>query len=208
MNKNIIDKLLSYSRKIFYEKISPKYKKNQLKLIMDFLYVIFEKFAIKFNIISLNYLDLYAELVQKEIKMAKITSNDSILVIGCGTLPSTSLLIYEKTNAKVIAIDKDKNAIRGAKSFLSNIKINDKIILKNADGLNYPLNDYDIIFVLYGVKKLEKIIDYLYKKANENAKIIIRANDQIDEKIFNKFKIINKIESKYLGEVNSYLIIK
>ena len=49
MNKNIIDKLLSYSRKIFYEKISPKYKKNQLKLIMDFLYVIFEKFAIKFN---------------------------------------------------------------------------------------------------------------------------------------------------------------
>jgi len=208
MNKNIVNKLLSYSRKIFYEKISPKYKKNQLKLIMDFLYVIFEKFAIKFNIISLNYLDLYAELVQKEIKMAKITSNDSILVIGCGTLPSTSLLIYEKTNAKIVAIDKDKNAIRGAKSFLSNIKINDKIILKNADGLNYPLNDFDIIFVLYGVKKLEKIIDYLYKKANENAKIIIRANDQIDEKIFNKFKIINKVESKYLGEVNSYLIMK
>lgn len=208
MNTNIVNKLLSYSRKIFYEKISPKYKKNQLKLVMDFLYVIFEKFAIKFNIISLNYLDLYAELVQKEIKMAKITSNDSILVIGCGTLPSTSLLIYEKTNAKVVAIDKDKNAIRGAKSFLSNIKINDKIILKNADGLNYPLNDFDIIFILYGVKKLEKIIDYLYKKANENAKIIIRANDQIDEKIFNKFKIINKVESKYLGEVNSYLIMK
>jgi ubiquinone/menaquinone biosynthesis C-methylase UbiE len=208
MNKNITDKLLSYSREIFYEKISPKYKKNKLKLIMDFLYVIFEKFAIKFNIISLNYLDLYADLVRKEIEMAEITSNDSILVIGCGTLPSTSLLLYNETNAKIVAVDKDKNAINGAKKFLSNIQITDKIILKHANGLDYPLNDFNVIFILYGVKYIEKIIDYLDKKANKNSKIIVRTNDQIDVKLFDKFNIINRVESKYLGEVNSYLISK
>ena len=208
MNENIANKLLSYSREIFYEKISPKYKKNKLKSLMDFLYVIFEKFAIKFNIISLNYLDLYSDLVMKEIKMAKIKSNDSVLVIGCGTLPSSSLILYNETKAKIVALDKDKNAIKGAKKFLSNIQMADKIILKHANGLNYPLNDFNVIIILYGVKNLEKIIDFLDKKANKNSKIIIRTNNQINIKLFDKFKIINKVESKYLGEVNSYLISK
>jgi len=208
MKKKLVNKLFSYSREMFYEKISPKFKKNQLKVIIDFLYIIFEKIAIKFNIISLNYLDLYSDLVEKEIKMAKIKPNDSIFIIGCGSLPSTSLLIYKETNAKIVAIDKDKNAIKGAKKFLSNIQLNDKIIVKHANGLDYPLNDFNIIFVLYGVKNLKKILDHLYKKANDNAKIIIRTNDQIDVNIFKKFNIINQVESKYLGEVVSYLIKK
>ena len=208
MMKNILNKILSYSREIFYEKISPKYKKNQLKGILDFSYVLFEKIAIKFNIISLNYLDLYAELVKKEIKMTKITSKDSVLIIGCGTLPSTSLLISIETKAKIVAIDKDKKAIEGAKTFLSNIQMKDKIILKYADGLDYPLNDFNVIFILYGVKNLEKIIDHLYLKANSNSKIIVRTNNQINDKIFNRFKVVNRVESKYLGEVNSYFIKK
>lgn len=208
MMKNILNKILSYSREIFYEKISPKYKKNQLKGILDFSYVLFEKIAIKFNIISLNYLDLYAELVKKEIKMTKITSKDSVLIIGCGTLPSTSLLISIETKAKIVAIDKDKKAIEGAKTFLSNIQMKNKIILKYADGLDYPLNDFNVIFILYGVKNLEKIIDHLYLKANSNSKIIVRTNNQINDKIFNRFKVVNRVESKYLGEVNSYFIKK
>jgi len=125
MMSKIINKILSYSRKIFFEKISPKFKKNSLKGIIDFSYVLFEKIA--FNIVSLNYLNLYTDLVQKEIKMAGITSSDSIIVIGCGALPSTTLIISMKTNAKIIAIDKDKKAINEAKIFLSNKNMNSKI---------------------------------------------------------------------------------
>jgi len=208
MINKTINKILSYSREIFYEKISPKFKKNSLKGVIDFSYVIFEKMAIKFNIISLSYLNLYAELVKKEIEMSKITSKDCILIIGCGTLPSTSLLISMKTNAKIVAIDKDKKAIKGAETFLSNIKMNDKIILKHADGLDYPFNDFNVIIILYGVKNLEKIIGDLYTKTKSNTRIIIRTNNEINEGFFNKFKVINRIESKYLGEVNSYLIKK
>ena len=208
MIKNILNKILSYSREIFYEKISPKYKKNQLKGILDFLYVLFEKIAIKFNIISLNYLNLYAELVKKEIKMTKITSKDSVLIIGCGTLPSTSLLISIETKAKIVAIDKDKKAIEGAKTFLSNIQMKDKIILKYADGLDYPLDDFNVIFILYGVKNLEKIIGHLYLKANSNSKIIVRTFSRTALRPSRFREVVNRVESKYLGEVNSYFIKK
>lgn len=202
------NKTLSFTRNIFYEKISPKFKKNSLKEIIDFLYVMFEKIAIKFNIISINYLNLYEEIVQKEIKMANIVKSDSIIVIGCGTLPSTPLLISMKTKAKVVAIDKDKKAIKGAKNFLSNINLKNTIKLIHANGLNYPINDFDVIIFLYGVKNLDKIIDNLYDKITSGKRIIIRTNNEINNSFFKRFNIISHVESKYLGEVNSYLIKK
>jgi precorrin-6B methylase 2 len=208
MLDKFINKILSFSRNIFYEKISPKFKKNSLKEIIDFSYVIFEKIAINFNIISLNYLNLYKELVQKEIKMAKITNSDSIIVIGCGTLPSTPLLISMKTNAKIVAIDKDEKAIKRAKTFLSNINFDSKINLKHANGLDYPINDFDVIIISYGVKNIEKIFDYLFDNIRSDTRIIIRTNNEINNSFFKKFNIIGFVESKYLGEVYSYLIKK
>jgi 2-polyprenyl-3-methyl-5-hydroxy-6-metoxy-1,4-benzoquinol methylase len=208
MMSKIINKILSYSRKIFFEKISPKFKKNSLKGIIDFSYVLFEKIAIKFNIISINYLNLYTDLVQKEIKMAGITSSDSIIVIGCGSLPSTTLIISMKTNAKIIAIDKDKKAINQAKIFLSNKNMNSKIELKYANGLDYPLDEFDVIIILYGVKNLEKFFDYMYDNVKTDARIIVRTNNEMNDSFFNKFKVGKNVESKYLGQVKSYLIKK
>jgi protein-L-isoaspartate O-methyltransferase len=207
MSSRIIEKILEYSRRIFFEEISPKFNKELLKTLMDFLYIIFEKITIKFNFISLNYVKLYSDLVNKEIQMTEVNSKDNILIIGCGTIPSTSILISEKTKAKVVGIDKDKNAIKNANLFLSNIN-NNKIILKHADGLKYPVNKFDIIMILYGVKNLEGIFDKLYKEVKPDTKIIIRLNEKINKKYFKNFHIIKQIKSKYLGEVYSYLLKK
>ena len=123
LNKSV-NKILKYSRRLFYELISPKFKKDLLKEVMDFSYILFEKIAIKFNIISMNYIKLYSDIVQKEIEIAEINSKDSVIIIGCGTLPSTSILISMKTEANIVAIDKDINAIKRANIFLSNIQNN------------------------------------------------------------------------------------
>lgn len=208
MINKIVNKILSFSRILFYEKISPKFKKNSLKELIDYSYVIFEKIAIKFNFISLNYMNLYEEIVRKEIEMAKIKSSDSIIVIGCGALPSTSILISLKTKAKIVALDKDKKAINQAKIFLSNINMNEKIKLKHANGLDYPIEDFDIIILLYGVKNILKIFDYLYSNIKSDTRIIVRTNNEVNINLFKNFKVITHVESKYLGQVYSYLITK
>lgn len=207
MSDRITNKILKFSRKVFFEDISPKYRKDLLKGIMDFSYILFEKIAIKFNIISLSYLNLYSDIVDKEIKMAEINLNDKILVIGCGAIPSTSILISKKTNATIIAIDKDFNAIDKAKTFLSNIDYNE-IELEYANGLNYDVNKFNVIFILYGVKNLNEILIYLYKKIKNDTKIIVRLNEEKNKNIFYKFHILKKVKSKYLGQVYSYLLKK
>jgi precorrin-6B methylase 2 len=207
MSDRITKKILKFSRKIFFEDISPKFRKDLLKGIMDYSYILFEKIAIKFNIISLSYLNLYSDIVDKEIKMAEINLNDKILVIGCGAIPSTSILISKKTNAKIIAIDKDFNAIDKAKTFLSNIDYNE-IELEYANGLNYDVNKFNVIFILYGVKNLNEVLIYLYKKIKNDTKIIVRLNEEKNKNIFYKFHILKKVKSKYLGQVYSYLLKK
>ena len=207
MTSRIIDKIMEYSRKIFYEEISPKFNKELLKGLMDFLYVLFEKIALKFSFISLNYLQLYSDIVEREIQMTEINSKDNILIIGCGTIPSTSILISEKTNANVVGIDKDKNAIINANKFLSNINYK-KIKLEHANGSKYPIKKFNIIMILYGIKNLDEIFNNLYKEVNTDTRIIIRLNEKIKSDYFKNFQIEKQIESKYLGQVYSYLIKK
>jgi protein-L-isoaspartate O-methyltransferase len=207
MQNKSVNIILKYSRKIFYEVISPKFKKDLLKGMMDFLYILFEKIAIKFNIISLNYIKLYSDIVQKEIMMAEINSKDSIIIIGCGTLPSTSILISMKTKAKIVAIDRDIKAIKRANIFLSNI-YNNKIILEYANGLNYPIHKFDVIMILYGVTNLKQIFNYLYQNMKSDARVIVRTNEEKKNSYFYKFNISDKVESKYLGQIYSYLLKK
>jgi len=200
MTSRFIDKIMEYSRRMFYEEISPKFNKELLKGLMDFSYIIFEKIALKFNFISLNYLKLYSDLVNKEIQMTEINSKDNILIIGCGTIPSTSILISKKTNANVVGIDKDKKAIKNANKFLTNINYK-KIKLEHANGSKYPIKKFNIIMILYGVKNLDEIFNYLNKEISQDTKIIIRLNEKIDKYYFQNFQIEKQIESKYLGQV-------
>ena len=110
MPLNLTKKFLSFSQRIFFEELGDKFNVKSLKKTMDFLYVIFEKICIKFEMISKYYIDLYQELIDKEIKMASISNVDTVLVVGCGSLPTTSVLVFNKTNAKVTGIDIDSIA--------------------------------------------------------------------------------------------------
>ena len=120
MTKNIIEKFLSYARFIFYEILSPNFNTASLKSFIDYAYIILEKIAYSFDILSSNYLQLYDELVEKEIKMAQISNKSNILIIGCGSLPATTILISIKTKANIISIDYDKKAIQKANNFIKN----------------------------------------------------------------------------------------
>ncbi len=54
----------------------------------------------------------------KEIKMAKITSQDKVLLIGCGILPSETVLIAQQTKARIIGIDNSIKACNIAQSYV------------------------------------------------------------------------------------------
>ena len=123
MANSVIEGLLSFSRFIIFKVISPKVNTAYFKNFMDSAYSFYEQIAISFEILSNSYLKLYDEIVEKEIKMAQITKNSNVLLIGCGSLPATTALIGEKTQANIVSIDYDQKAFQNAKNYFKNSKI-------------------------------------------------------------------------------------
>ncbi len=215
MTKNKNSKLLSFVRWIFFEVVSPKFKIAKLKFLMDFSYVLFEKIALSFEFLYSNYFELYDELVEKEVKIAKATSEDKILVIGSGSLPSTPIQIVKKTGAKVIGIDIDSTAIKNSNKLIKNLGLQNLINFQLADGVKFSYKDYDVIFLLYGIKKQKDILENLSDKIGDKTRIIYRTTQDVLENtlggkefLSKYFKVSEYVDSDMLYLARSYLLTK
>jgi hypothetical protein len=131
---------------------------------MDYAYVIFERIAYSFEIMSSNYLKLYDELIEKEIKMANITKNSKIFVIEYGSLLATPILIGSKIHSDIVSIDFDKEAVLKAKKFVNNHDQSLKLKIEHGERLTYPIENFNLIFVSYGVKRQLKILSNISEK--------------------------------------------
>jgi len=211
MSESRMERLLSFAQKMYFDKIGTKFRPSSMKNFWDRIFIIFEKVVFKFPAFSSNYLKLYEKIVEGEINLSKVSSKDNLLVVGCGSLPATTALIAIKTKANVVAIDKDSNAIDAANRFINNLNIKN-VKIENANGKNYSVKDFHVIFLLYGLKSQVEILEKYAEEMNDNARIIFRLPSDVDEEIKEKilvdFEIKDCRRSKTLGAVDSYLLIK
>lgn len=210
MGKNI---LFSFFRKFFFEKFSPKFNVSSLKFLMNLFYVYIEKISYHFEILYSNYLLLYDELIDKEIDLAKIKSSDKVLVVGCGSLPATCILVARKTNAKTHGIDIDSIAIKKSTRFIKKIKLENLLDFEIADGVHYDYSTYDVIFALYGINKHRDILINLSKKISQNTRVIYRSAEDVKDKITETgetlsdyFTVKDSIKSDVIYLNRSYLL--
>ena len=215
MLRRITEGFFSLFIYIFYRQIGTKFRTDALKFFWDIFFVVLEKIGFKFDVISSNYIKLYDDIVEKEICMAKISSKDRILVIGCGSLPATTALIAMKTKAEITTIDVDSRAVHEASYFFKNINLERQIRVEHADGLKYPINKFDVIFLLYGVQQQKEILTYLAENMQDTTKIIFRTVCDTQGRLSNKsidvsrlFLVKDHVSSEYLGSVDSLLLLK
>lgn len=116
----------------------------------------------------------------KEIKMANVSSKDKVLHLGCGFLPTTSILIAEEINAKVVGIDNNRNSIRFAKKFIEKYGLSDLVKIEYGDGMDYSVHDFDVIFIAINVWPFDSILWHLSSQIKKDARIICRGlNDDL-----------------------------
>jgi protein-L-isoaspartate O-methyltransferase len=146
-----------------------------------------------------------------EIKMAKVTSKDKVLLIGGGILPSESMTINETTNAEVVTIDNNKRACIHAEAFIKKRGLSDKIIIKYADGVNFPVKEFDVVFIAISVWPIDTVFKHLSRNLKKNARIMCKSYKEDipallrNEGIIDSFKLVSKIDNP---STKSYLFIK
>ncbi len=215
MSNTKTEHIFSNIQKLFFEELGYKFRPGTLKNLTNFLYIIFEKAGYNIESISKSYIKIYDDLVKDEIRLANITSNDNVLVIGCGSIPSTAVILARETDTQITAIDIDSQATKKAVRYIKNHNLQDNITVKTIFGTDYPIKDFDVIFILYGVKHQSNLFQYLYDGINYNTRVIYRASkdagsrNQLDKDQISKLFIIKDIaQNRSFGLMDSYLLLK
>ena len=196
-------------------------KKKSLKLIDIRRKIICYKFLfLEFLASRMNFFDkrltfYRKKVISEELKIAKISSDDEVLFIGCGLFPSTPMMIAEETNAKKIAtIDNSKKIVQLVKSYIDKKELSDRIKVEYADGMNCPVENFDVIFLATNVWPIGPILKNLSLHMKNNARLICRdiKNDIQDvlkqEELYDNFSVESLSEHPSGPDYKSLLLIK
>ena len=214
-NEGIFSKLINYSKHLLYDELFPKFRPGNFKKIWDWLFVIFEKISYSFDVLSSSYINWYDDIVDCEINLAKISKKDHVLIIGCGSVPATSILVAMKTSSNIVSVDIDELAVDKAEKYAEDRGFVDKIKFKHVTDLKYLQEDYDVVFILFGVKKPQDLFEYLINNIDDKTRVIYRTTTDKDDDITTKkqflskyFRINDFVLSNSWDRVYSFLLSK
>ncbi len=207
--------VLSALQTIAFEYIGSLVQTNTFKDFMDLLFIVLEKAGSKFHAVSVLYLDLYRDIVSKEVSLLKLTEDEKVLVIGGGSLPATPILISMTTSSNIDILDKDPKAVATGQQFIRSYHLQDKLKVINANALQYRMASYDVIIILYGVKQPNKVLEYIASQVSEKTRIVLRVITDDQGNIGDKrldltklFVIKGRVRSTTLGSFESLMLQK
>lgn len=155
------------------------------------------------------------KVISEEIKNVNLSSDDATLFIGCGLLPSTPLFIAENTDVKKIsAIDNNRQIAKFAKSYIDKKGLSSRINVEHADGVDYPVEEFDVIFMATNVWPAESILKNLAANMKNNSKLICRdikndINGILEiEGLYDKFYVESFSEHPAGPEYKSLILVK
>ena len=146
----------------------------KIKRGLDFVFRITEILLIKVIQFADLYTGYYRHMILDETAMADITSGESVLHIGCGSIPNTAVTLAKEIGVFVKALDNDSVAVDKARSYIQQRNLQDKINIELADGMKYSPQDYDIIIISLGVEPISKVLTNISISAKPGTQIIYR----------------------------------
>jgi len=172
-----------------------------LKKQILFSWILIDNIAYKFEIIAKLYDKLVSKVYKNEYQALNISNNDKVLHIGCGAYPLTEITLARTTDAKIVGIDRNKKAIKLANAIVYKKNLRNKIKIEHGNGMNYSVEEFNLIIVSSCTIPILNVVDYIFKNAKKDCKIIVRELDAAVKPLINLIDLqkniilIKKIES-------------
>ncbi len=186
-----------------------KKKANFLRLTNHLFWYLVDLMIIKNNKFLSLYPSGWENVLHEEIEMAKISKDDRVLHIGCGPYPITSVVIGKMSKASIVAIDRNRKAVKLANEYITKKNI-EGIKVIHSDGKDFSSKDFDVVVVTSSVIPREKVLKNVFETAKNNCRIICREVDLVKNPlkryIFNKKELFIEDQIEHRLKWNSYLV--
>jgi precorrin-6B methylase 2 len=132
---------------------------------------------------------LYNKTIGKEYRNeyenCNISSKANILHIGCGAYPLTEIILASCTKGHILGIDKNPDTVLRAQQMIKKNKLENHITIRHGDGLDFSVEDFDVIIVSSCSLPKVKILEHLFQKVQSQSTIIVREVDIAAKDILN-----------------------
>lgn len=151
---------------------------NWRRFLSSVFFTVLEIFATKMNICDSLLTKWREPVLSREIQMLNIIPSEKVLHLGCGAFPSASISIAKKKRAHVIGIDNNYIAMKLARSYIKKKHLSDGVTIEYGDGSNYPVQDFDIIYIAINVWPIDKVLFHLAQTMKPTARILCKGSHQ------------------------------
>jgi tRNA A22 N-methylase len=190
-------------------------KLETAEMLMEFHYA--EKFIQDTpNINSLKkfiYWDNYERLVDIELKklftIIERQRLSSIVFVGSGPLPLSTILLQQQTEKPVVCLDINTEAYDVGKKLIDQYSLQHSLKYILADGASYHYDEYDLVWIASLVPNKEEVVKRIYE-TNPNAIVAIRSVDGIYQLLYEPVDatIFRNVDCEEIGrtKANSSII--
>ena len=109
-----------------------------------------------------------------EYKTFSFVKNSKVLHIGCGAYPLTGITLAQYLDFSVIGIDKNPKVVGRARKVVERKELQKKIIIEKGNGIDYPVESFDVIIASGCSLPKADILDHLFEYAKPGCIIIVR----------------------------------
>lgn len=134
-----------------------------------------EKVITRLSPLASLYSRPYFGVVEQEIRLAAIGDKDIVVNIGCGAVPFTAIYLARLTGARVIALDRDREAVECAQRHIKANGLAEMIEVVWGDGVQASECDSATVWlVALQAAPKEAILKHFLKNAPRGARIMFR----------------------------------
>lgn len=121
------------------------------------------------------YMAPYRTVIQREIDLADIGPDDTVLNIGCGAVPFTAIHVARMTQAQVRAVDRDEKAVHKARLLVCAMGLEEYIQVEVGHGEEYLQYPFTVALVALQVVPKEEVWNSLFQQAPSGGRLIFRS---------------------------------
>jgi 2-polyprenyl-3-methyl-5-hydroxy-6-metoxy-1,4-benzoquinol methylase len=157
------------------------------------------------------YFKWIGDIFLDEFHLAHVSSHETVLHMGCGVLPTMSLLAAEQAHAKVTALDHNLKVVLTAQWYIHKKKVTDCITVIHGEGTTFPVDSYDVIFIALNVTPIDAVFRHLASQTKPTVRIICRdlgngMSSLLENDEFRNYFVIQSIQRH--AKISSVLILR
>ena len=199
----------------FLRNFSMKMNAFFIKWVADALFSLGEKVVVTLDAFLPLYIGYYDDIVESEIALAQVEAASTVLHVGCGPVPSTSVLLAQKTKASIVGIDKQQGAVDDAWFCIQQLGLENRVRVEYANALDFPLDGFDVIIVSQGVEPRYDILERISSVMNSGVRVVFRTVSSLegglseeDQVLRRFFRVVDVVSYEKHGLLVSVLLVK